>query len=279
LRKLGVDVIIDTSGKNASLEKASKLIEQAGATNVVLTTPCKNCPVYVHGVNSSKFNVQQDKVVCLYGISIAPAIKVIDDHFDVQYGMTNVINPYTSDMSLHDSNHRDLRRARAAACNIIPTTTGSANAVGAVIPKLQGKLSGIGFRVPTQSVAIQDVVLKVGKPCTRKEVNDALRAAAAGPMRGILRVEEQPLVSSDFRQSSCNQTVDAALTMVMGGDLIKIMSWYDNEWTFAQHSLRFVSVVAAKLEESRRPTSYMVNDSECPAPFPALIHELNTISS
>jgi glyceraldehyde-3-phosphate dehydrogenase type I len=233
----------------------------------------------VHGVNSSKFDVQQDKVVCLYGISIAPAIKVIDDHFDVQYGMTNVVNPYTSDMSLHDSNHKDLRRARAAACNIIPTTTGSANAVGAVIPKLQGKLSGTGFRVPTQSVAIQDVVLKVGKPCTREEVNDALRAAAAGPMRGILRVEEQPLVSSDFRQSNHNQTVDAALTMVMGGDLIKIISWYDNEWTFAQHSLRFVSVIAAELKESRQRTSYVVNDSECPAPMPAFIHELNTISS
>jgi len=253
LEKLGVDVIIDATGKNNSLVKASKLIEQTGASNIVLTTPCKDCPVYVHNVNSSKFNVQQDKVVCLYGVSIAAAIKVIDDHFDVQYGMTNVINPFTSDMSLHDKYHKDLRRTRAAACNIIPTTTGSADAVGAIIPKLQGQIRGSGFRVPVHSVAIHDLVLKVRKPCTRDEVNDALRAAAAGPMQGTLRVEEQPLVSSDFRKSNYVQTVDATLTMVMGGDLIKVMSWYDNEWSYGQHALSFVSVIAAKLEESRCP--------------------------
>jgi len=255
LGKMGVDVIIDATGKNASLEKASKLIEQTGASNVVLTTPGKDCPVYVHGVNSSNFDVQRDKVVSLYGISISPAVKVIDDNFDVQYGMTSVLNSWTSDQKLLDANHKDLRRARAAACNIIPSTSGNNTAVAATIPKLAGKISCGGFRVPTKTVSVQDIVLRVGKPCTREEVNDAFRAAAAGPMRGILRVEEQPLVSSDFRQSNYLQTMDAALTMVMGGDLVKVIAWYDNEWSSAQHHLSFVSIIAAKLEESRRRAS------------------------
>jgi len=248
-KDLDVEVIIESTGAFNSLEGGAKHLE-AGAKKVVLTAPGKNCPTYVVGVNEGDYDAENDTVVSNASCTtngMASVCKVLDEGFGVEYGMMTTTHSYTGDQMILDGRHRDLRRARAGACNIVPTSTGAAKAVAEVLPKYKGKLNGIALRVPTPNVSIVDLVVKVSKKCTKEEVNAALKAAADGPMKGIINFEEQPLVSSDFMQTDYSNSVDAALTMVMGEDLVKVVMWYDNEWGYSQRVLDLTAIVAAKL--------------------------------
>jgi len=248
-KDLGVEIIIESTGAFNSLEGGSKHLE-AGAKKVVLTAPGKNCPTYVVGVNEGDYDAANDTVVSNASCTtngMASVCKVLDESFGVEYGMMTTTHSYTGDQMILDGRHRDLRRARAGACNIVPTSTGAAKAVAEVLPKYKGKLNGIALRVPTPNVSIVDLVVKVSKKCSKEDVNGALKAAADGPMKGIINFEEQPLVSSDFMQTDYSNSVDAALTMVMGEDLVKVVMWYDNEWGYSQRVLDLTAIIAAKM--------------------------------
>merc|ERR1712079_467528 len=230
-KDLDVEVIIESTGAFNSLEGGSKHLD-AGAKKVVLTAPGSNCPTYVVGVNEGDYDPENDVVVSNASCTtngMASVCKVLDESFGVEYGLMTTTHSYTGDQMILDGRHRDLRRARAGACNIVPTSTGAAKAVAAVLPKYKGKLNGIALRVPTPNVSIVDLVVKVGK------------------MKGIINFEEQPLVSSDFMQTDYSNSVDAALTMVMGEDLVKVVMWYDNEWGYSQRVIDLTAIVAAKL--------------------------------
>merc|ERR1712079_975396 len=230
-KDMDVEVIIESTGAFNSLEGGSKHLD-AGAKKVVLTAPGSNCPTYVVGVNEGDYDPENDVVVSNASCTtngMASVCKVLDESFGVEYGMMTTTHSYTGDQMILDGRHRDLRRARAGACNIVPTSTGAAKAVAAVLPKYKGKLNGIALRVPTPNVSIVDLVVKVGK------------------MKGIINFEEQPLVSSDFMQTDYSNSVDAALTMVMGEDLVKVVMWYDNEWGYSQRVIDLTAIVAAKL--------------------------------
>jgi len=248
-KDMDVEVIIESTGAFNSLEGGSKHLD-AGAKKVVLTAPGKNCPTYVVGVNEEDYDAEKDTVVSNASCTtngMASVCKVLDDSFEVQYGMMTTTHSYTGDQMILDGRHRDLRRARAGACNIVPTSTGAAKAVAAVLPKYKGKLNGIALRVPTPNVSIVDLVVKVGKKCTAEDVNGEIKKAAEGKMKGIINFEEQPLVSSDFMQTDYSNSVDAALTMVMGEDLVKVVMWYDNEWGYSQRVIDLTAIVAAKM--------------------------------
>merc|ERR1712187_1025570 len=248
-KDMDVEIIVESTGAFNSLEGGSKHLE-GGAKKVVLTAPGKNCPTYVVGVNEGDYNPDEDVVVSNASCTtngMASVCKVLDDSFEVQHGLMTTTHSYTGDQMILDGRHRDLRRARAGACNIVPTSTGAAKAIAAVLPKYKGKLNGIALRVPTPNVSVVDLVLKVGKKTSTEEVNAALKAAAEGPMKGIINFEQQPLVSSDFLQTDYSNSVDAALTMVMREDLVKVVMWYDNEWGYSQRVVDLTEIVAAKL--------------------------------
>merc|ERR1712190_277688 len=235
-KDLDVEVIIESTGAFNSLEGGSKHLD-AGAKKVVLTAPGKNCPIYVVGVNEGDYDAENDVVVSNASCTtngMASVCKVLDESFGVEYGMMTTTHSYTGDQMILDGRHRDLRRARAGACNIVPTSTGAAKAVAEVLPKYKGKLTGIALRVPTPNVSVVDLVVRVSKKTSAEEVNAAIKAAADGPMKGIINYETQPLVSSDFLQTDYSNSVDAALTLVMGEDLVKVVMWYDNEWGYSQ---------------------------------------------
>merc|ERR1712110_284448 len=253
-KDLDVEVIIESTGAFNSLEGGSKHLD-AGAKKVVLTAPGKDCPTYVVGVNEEDYNAEKDVVVSNASCTtngMASVCKVLDDNFGVEYGLMTTTHSYTGDQMILDGRHRDLRRARAGACNIVPTSTGAAKAIAAVLPKYKGKLNGIALRVPTPNVSVVDLVLKVGKKTSTEEVNAALKAAADGPMKGIINFETQPLVSSDFLQTDYSNSVDAALTMVMGEDLVKVVMWYDNEWGYSQRVVDLTAIVADKLPKEAK---------------------------
>merc|ERR1712063_38898 len=246
---LGVEVVIESTGAFNSLEGGSKHLE-GGAKKVVLTAPGKECPTYVVGVNEEDYDPENDVVVSNASCTtngMASVCKVLDESFGVEYGLMTTTHSYTGDQMILDGRHRDLRRARAGACNIVPTSTGAAKAVAEVLPQFKGKLSGIALRVPTPNVSVVDLVVKVSKKTSKEDVNAAIKAAADGPMKGIINFETQPLVSSDFMQTDYSNSVDAALTMVMGEDLVKVVMWYDNEWGYSQRVVDLTAIVAAKL--------------------------------
>mmetsp|Transcript_29573 Transcript_29573/g.64266 ORF Transcript_29573/g.64266 Transcript_29573/m.64266 type:complete len:476 (-) Transcript_29573:276-1703(-) len=246
---MGIEVIIEATGAFNSLEGGTKHIT-AGARKVVLTAPGKDCPTFVIGVNEGSYDPAHDTVVSNASCTtngMASVCKVLDENFGVDYGMMTTVHSYTSDQQILDGRHKDLRRARAGALNIVPTSTGAAQAVSSVLPQFKGKLNGIALRVPTPNVSVIDLVMKVRKKCTREDVNSALQAAAEGPMKGIINFETAPLVSSDFLQSDYSTSVDAELTMVMGGDLMKVVLWYDNEWGYSQRVIDLTQIVAACL--------------------------------
>merc|ERR1711977_455212 len=247
--KRGVEVVIESTGSFNSMEGGSKHLV-AGAKKVVLTAPGKNCPTYVVGVNENDYKPNEDTVVSNASCTtngMSSVCKVLDESFGVEYGLMTTTHSYTGDQMILDGRHRDLRRARAGACNIVPTSTGAAKAVAEVLPQFKGKLSGIALRVPTPNVSVVDLVVKVSKKTSKEDVNAALKAAADGPMKGIINFEEQPLVSSDFMQTDYSNSVDAALTMVMGEDLVKVEMWYDNEWGYSQRVLDMTAIVAARM--------------------------------
>merc|ERR1711988_996535 len=248
---LGVDLVIEGTGVFVNMEGASKHL-QAGAKKVVITAPAKgdDIPTYVVGVNEKDYTNDTANIVSNASCTtncLAPFAKVLDDEFGIIEGTMTTTHSYTGDQRLLDASHRDLRRARAAALNIVPTTTGAAKAVSLVLPNLKGKLNGIALRVPTPNVSVVDLVVNVKKSgVTAEEVNAAFKEAAEGPMKGILAIEEKPLVSVDYRKSDVSTTIDASLTMVMGDNMVKVVAWYDNEWGYSQRVVDLAEVMAEK---------------------------------
>jgi glyceraldehyde-3-phosphate dehydrogenase (NAD(P)) len=245
-----VDLIIESTGVFVSAEGASRHIE-AGAKKVLITAPGKgsNIGTYVIGVNDGDYSHDGYDVISNASCTtncLAPVVKVLHETFGIIKGTMTTTHSYTGDQRLLDASHRDLRRARAAALNIVPTTTGAAQAVALVIPEMAGKLNGIALRVPTPNVSVVDLVAQVEKPAIAEQVNAALKAAAEGPMKGVLAYSDLPLVSIDYRKTDESSIVDSSLTMVMGGDMVKVVAWYDNEWGYSQRVVDLAELVAAK---------------------------------
>ncbi|XP_027096940.2 glyceraldehyde-3-phosphate dehydrogenase A, chloroplastic [Coffea arabica] len=244
--EMGIDLVIEGTGVFVDREGAGKHI-QAGAKKVLITAPGKgDIPTYVIGVNAETYNPDEtiiSNASCTTNC-LAPFVKVLDQKFGIIKGTMTTTHSYTGDQRLLDASHRDLRRARAAALNIVPTSTGAAKAVALVLPKLKGKLNGIALRVPTPNVSVVDLVVQVEKKTFAEEVNAAFREAADKELNGILSVCDEPLVSVDFRCTDVSSTVDASLTMVMGDDMVKVIAWYDNEWGYSQRVVDLADIVA-----------------------------------
>lgn len=232
---LGVEVVVESTGIFRDAQGAGAHLK-AGAKKVIISAPAKgDVATFVLGVNEDKYSPEKDNVVSNASCTtncIAPIVKVLQDTFGVKKGLMTTIHSYTNDQKILDFPHKDLRRARAAALSMIPTTTGAAKAVGLVIPELKGKLDGLAIRVPTPTVSIVDVVLQLNKEVTKEEVNKTLEEAANGKLKGILGISKEPLVSIDFKKNSLSSIVDAEQTYVIG-DIVKIISWYDNEWAYS----------------------------------------------
>ena len=250
-KELEVDVVIESSGVFTDYDGAKKHSE-AWAKEVIISAPSKNpekIPEFVLGVNEEKFDPQCDIVdmgSCTTNC-LAPVAKVLNENFGIIKGFMSTIHAYTNDQRILDLPHKDLRRARAAALNIIPTTTGAARAIGNIIPELKGKLDGIAFRVPTSTVSVLDLICEVKKRTTLEEVNFVFKKASLKKeLKGILGVEDAPLVSSDYKENSFSAIVDAPLTMVID-NLIKVVAWYDNEWAYACRLAEFAEFVGKRL--------------------------------
>ncbi|HEX6656005.1 MAG TPA: type I glyceraldehyde-3-phosphate dehydrogenase [Candidatus Limnocylindria bacterium] len=235
-KDLGVDIVIESTGIFTDAEKAKAHLD-AGARKVIISAPAKNEDVtVVLGVNEGTYDPEQHNIVsnasCTTNRLALPA-KVVWDCFGIERGLMTTVHSYTNDQNVLDVVHKDLRRARSAGQNIIPTTTGAAKALALVIPELKGKFDGFSLRVPTPTVSIIDFVAITSQPVTVDSVNQALREAADGPMRGLLGYTEEPLVSMDFKGDERSSIIDAASTMVTGDNLVKVIAWYDNEWGYS----------------------------------------------
>ncbi len=249
----GIDLVIESTGVFNSEEGASRHIE-AGAKKVLITAPGKGGHVgtYVMGVNDQDYEHDKQNVVSNASCTtncLAPVVKVINDNFGIIKGTMTTTHSYTGDQRILDASHRDLRRARAAAINIVPTTTGAAKAVALVIPEMKGKLNGIALRVPTPNVSIVDLVAQVKKKTITEEMNEVLKKASETTMKGILGYTDEPLVSIDYRKTSESATIDSDLTMVMDGDMVKVIAWYDNEWGYSQRVVDLAELVASKWKD------------------------------
>lgn len=244
-----IDLIIESTGVFTSREGAIKHIN-AGAKKVLITAPGKNDDgTFVVGVNEKDYDHTKHHIISNASCTtncLAPIAKVLNDNFGIIKGTMTTTHSYTGDQRLLDASHRDLRRARAAAINIVPTSTGAAKAVALVLPELAGKLNGIALRVPTPNVSVVDLVVQVEKSTIAEQVNEVLKAASEGEMKGIIKYCDLPLVSSDHAGTYESSIVDAALTMVMGGDMVKVVAWYDNEWGYSQRVVDLAEVVAQK---------------------------------
>ncbi|PYM61535.1 MAG: type I glyceraldehyde-3-phosphate dehydrogenase [Candidatus Rokuibacteriota bacterium] len=235
-RELGVDVVVESTGLFVDRAAAGKHLE-AGARKVVITAPAKDPDVtVVLGVNEESYDAAHHHIVSNASCTtncLATVAKVLLDRFGVRRGYCTTVHAYTNDQSIQDFPHKDLRRARAGALSMIPTTTGAAKAVGLVLPSLQGKLDGIAIRVPTANVSLVDLTAELEKPAAVAAVNDAFRAAAAGPLKNILAYTDEPLVSVDFNGNPHSAIVDGLSTAVVDGTLVKVLAWYDNEWGYS----------------------------------------------
>jgi len=246
---LGVEYVVEATGVFRSKDQAM-LHVQAGAKKVIITAPAKNEDItIVMGVNHTNYDPAKHDVVSNASCTtncLAPVAKVIDEKFGIKRGLMTTVHAYTNDQRILDLPHKDLRRARAAAMSIIPTTTGAAAAVGLVLPQLKGKLDGFAMRVPTPDVSVVDLVVELEKDTSAEEINAALKAAAEGDLKGILGYSEVPLVSMDFRGDDRSSIVDAALTTVMEGNFAKVVSWYDNEWGYSMRVVDLVKYMASR---------------------------------
>src|SRR5499426_3364120 len=235
-KELGVDVVVESTGIFRDTATASKHL-QAGAKKVIITAPAKDPDVtVVLGVNEQAYDGKKHRIISNASCTtncLATTVKVLDDAFGIKRGFCSTVHSYTNDQPIHDFPHKDLRRARAGAVSMIPTTTGAATAVGLVLPMLKGKLDGISIRVPTANVSVVDLTAELEKPASVESVNDAFRAAAAGSLRGILDACEEELVSVDFNGNSHSSIVDLPSTAVIDGNLVKVLAWYDNEWGYS----------------------------------------------
>lgn len=244
-----IDLIIEATGVFTSKEGAMKHVN-AGAKKVLITAPGKNEDgTFVIGVNHHDYDHNQHHIISNASCTtncLAPIAKVLNEKFNIIKGTMTTTHSYTGDQRLLDASHRDLRRARAAAMNIVPTSTGAAKAVALVLPDLKGKLNGVALRVPTPNVSMVDFVVQVEKHTFTEEVNQALKAASENELKGILDYSDLALVSSDYQGTDASSIVDSSLTMVMGGDMVKVMAWYDNEWGYSQRVLDLAELVASK---------------------------------
>lgn len=233
---LGVDIVIESTGIFTDATKAAGHLD-GGAKKVLISAPAKNeDATIVLGVNEDVYDSAKHNIISNASCTtncLAPAAKVVHDGWGIKRGLMNTIHSYTNDQNVLDVFHKDPRRARAAGLNIIPTSTGAAKALALVIPDLKGKFDGFSLRVPTPTVSVVDFTAELDKPATAEELNAAFTAAADGPMKGILGVETDPLVSSDFRGDERSSIIDARSTMSLGGDFVKVLAWYDNEWGYS----------------------------------------------
>jgi glyceraldehyde 3-phosphate dehydrogenase len=247
---LGVDIVVESTGIFTDAAKARAHLD-GGARKVIISAPAKGEDItIVLGVNEGRYDPATHNIISNASCTtncLAPAAKVVHDLVGIERGLMNTIHSYTNDQRILDVAHKDPRRARAAGQNIIPTTTGAAKALALVIPDLKGKFDGFSLRVPTPTVSVVDFTADVRRETSVDELNAAFRAAAAGPMDGILGVSDEPLVSSDFRGDSRSSIVDAASTMVLGGSMVKVIAWYDNEWGYSCRVADLVRFVAARL--------------------------------
>ena len=245
-KDLGVDIVFESTGLFTKRDDAAKHLA-AGAKKVVITAPAKGPDVtLVLGVNDEKYDAAKHHVISNASCTtncLAPLAKVIHQSFGIKKGWMTTIHSYTNDQNLLDLPHKDLRRARAAALSMIPTTTGAASAVGEVLPELKGKLDGFAMRVPTPNVSVVDLNAIVDKTTTGEEVNAALKKAADGPLKGILAVSTDELVSIDFKGNPNSSIVDAPYTKVMDGDFVKVLSWYDNEWGYSSRCVDLLRMI------------------------------------
>ena len=247
----GIDLIIESTGVFVTEQGASKHLA-AGAKKVLITAPAKgggNIGTYVMGVNHEQYEHNKHHILSNASCTtncLAPVVKVLHENFGIIKGTMTTTHSYTGDQRILDASHRDLRRARAAAVNIVPTSTGAAKAVALVIPEVKGKLNGIAMRVPTPNVSVVDLVAQVEKSTIAEQLNDVFREAAEGSLQGIIEYNELPLVSCDYRGTDASSIIDASLTMVMGGDLVKVVAWYDNEWAYSQRVVDLAELVAQK---------------------------------
>jgi glyceraldehyde 3-phosphate dehydrogenase len=245
----GVEIVVEATGLFTDAQKAVAHT-QAGVKKVIITAPAKNEDLtVVLGVNEEMYDPQKHTVISNASCTtncIAPVVKVLHDNFGIQKGFMTTIHAYTNDQVILDTVHKDLRRARAAALNIIPTTTGAARAVTVVMPALKGRLDGMAFRVPTSTVSVCDFVATLEKAVTKEEANRAFKEAASEPLRGILAYTEEPLVSIDFKGNPASSIVDGLATMVVGDNMVKVLAWYDNEWGYACRTGDLCSYIAQK---------------------------------
>ncbi|WP_251550099.1 type I glyceraldehyde-3-phosphate dehydrogenase [Neobacillus muris] len=246
---LGVDVVVESTGRFTKREDAAKHLE-AGAKKVIISAPATNEDItIVMGVNEDKYDAANHHVLSNASCTtncLAPFAKVLNDTFGIKRGMMTTVHSYTNDQQILDLPHKDYRRARAAAENMIPTSTGAAKAVALVLPELKGKLNGMAMRVPTPNVSIVDLVAELEKDVTVEDVNSALKAAAEGPLKGILAYSDLPLVSSDYNGATVSSTVDGLSTMVLEGNMVKVLSWYDNEVGYSNRVVDLVDYIASK---------------------------------
>jgi glyceraldehyde 3-phosphate dehydrogenase len=245
-KDLGVDVVLESTGKFTDRAGAEKHLT-AGAKKVIISAPAKGPDVtFVLGVNQEVYDKSKHHVISMGSCTtncLAPIVKILQKEYGIEYGLMTTIHAFTNDQVVLDEPHKDLRRARAAALSMIPTTTGAAKAIAEVIPELKGKLDGLAIRVPTPNVSIVDFVATLSTKVTKEEVNGKFRAYAEGSMKGILACCDEPLVSKDFNGNPYSSTVDMENTYVVGGNMIKVLSWYDNEWGFSNRMLELLSFV------------------------------------
>jgi len=246
---VGAQIVIESTGKFTDAKEACKHI-RGGVKKVIISAPAKNEDVtVVLGVNDDTYDPAKHSIISNASCTtncLAPVVKVLHSAFGIQKGSMTTIHSYTNDQNVLDFPHKDLRRARAAALNMIPTTTGAAKAIGLVMPELKGKLDGYSMRVPTPDVSVVDLVAVTGRPTTAEEVNAAFKAAAAGSLKGILDYTDDPVVSSDMLHNSNSSIVDGQMTKVLDGNLLKVVAWYDNEWGYSCRVVDLVAFLAEK---------------------------------
>ncbi|HEX6551196.1 MAG TPA: type I glyceraldehyde-3-phosphate dehydrogenase [Ktedonobacteraceae bacterium] len=246
---LGVELVIESTGLFTDAEKAAAHL-RGGAKKVIISAPAKGEDLtMVLGVNDDMYDPARHNIISNASCTtncLAPAAKVLNDTFGIERGLMNTIHSYTNDQRILDQVHKDLRRARTAGSNIIPTTTGAARALSLVIPELKGRFDGMSLRVPTVTVSVVDFVANVRKEATKESINDAYKEAAAGSLNGILGVTEEPLVSMDFRGDPRSSIIDGLSTMVTGGNMVKVIAWYDNEWGYSCRCADLANFIAQK---------------------------------
>jgi len=252
---LGVEIVLESTSKFRDPGRSQAHLD-AGAKKVIISAPAAGADfTVVLGVNEDRYDPAAHHIISNASCTtncLVPAVKVVHDLVTIERGLMNTVHSYTTSQRLLDTAHKDPRRARAAALNIVPTTSGATRSLGVVMPELEGKFNGFSLRVPTPTVSVVDFTADVARPTSVEELNAAFRSAEAGSMKGILGVSDEPLVSSDFRGDSRSSIIDSSMTMVIGGTLIKVLAWYDNEWGFSCRVADVIGLVAAKLPVTAR---------------------------